>query len=500
MRYWLTIVLGLALFPQPVLANWHRAQSEHFIVYGNNSEKSLRNFAIKLEHFDQILRFVTQITDADPGNPLTVVAIDSEPQMRRLCHSQNAAGCYQTRLWGDIAYVQGSASNSGHEFGVTGQDVLFHEYTHHFMFHNFPQAYPPWYTEGFAELFAPTELRDNGQVNLGVVPQYRAWGIIETGYALQKMLTGMPDNMSQSDGNAYYGKAWLLAHYLMFESSRKDQLSRYLKLFSQGTPSLGAAQTAFGDLTILDHELQVYARGAIRYKIFKDFKFEDKPVTVTELSASESAAMPLTVRMWNGSRPDDIQPFLDDATALVSKYPDEPMAQSAAAEGNLDAKHFEQARHYNDMILATHPNFQGALLRRARIAQAELANDHDPQKWLAVRKLAIEANHATPNDPYSLMVYYETYRAGGTAVPDIAIKGLERALELSPQSTEIRISLAQEYLRLSKKAELDQVTAPMVNDPHDAFTRGIATALRAAPLGSYLKEIKFDVPSIKTKP
>ena len=34
--------------------------------------------------------------------------------------------------------------------GGMGDDVLLHEYAHHFMMQNFASTYPAWFVEGFA--------------------------------------------------------------------------------------------------------------------------------------------------------------------------------------------------------------------------------------------------------------------------------------------------------------------------------------------------------------
>ena len=54
------------------------------------------------------------------------------------------------------------------------QQVLFHEYTHHFMFQHFSAAYPSWYVEGFAETAATIVMKPDGSFHLGNPPQYRS--------------------------------------------------------------------------------------------------------------------------------------------------------------------------------------------------------------------------------------------------------------------------------------------------------------------------------------
>ena len=47
----------LALCAGPAFAQtWLKAESEHFIVYSDGGERALRDYVVKLERFDQILR------------------------------------------------------------------------------------------------------------------------------------------------------------------------------------------------------------------------------------------------------------------------------------------------------------------------------------------------------------------------------------------------------------------------------------------------------------
>jgi hypothetical protein len=53
----LLLALALvALTPASALAEWRRAESAHFVVYSDGSERSLREYTAKLERFDALMR------------------------------------------------------------------------------------------------------------------------------------------------------------------------------------------------------------------------------------------------------------------------------------------------------------------------------------------------------------------------------------------------------------------------------------------------------------
>ena len=68
-----TLIVALALlWPAAASAEWRKAESEHFIVYGDVPEQGLRGFAQNLERFDQLLRMVTNVRTPPTGRKLTV--------------------------------------------------------------------------------------------------------------------------------------------------------------------------------------------------------------------------------------------------------------------------------------------------------------------------------------------------------------------------------------------------------------------------------------------
>ena len=52
----LAVAAMMLLAPTPALAQWLRAETDHFIIYGAGSERSLRAYAEKVERFDFFLR------------------------------------------------------------------------------------------------------------------------------------------------------------------------------------------------------------------------------------------------------------------------------------------------------------------------------------------------------------------------------------------------------------------------------------------------------------
>ena len=71
------------------------------------------------------------------------------------------------------------------------EKVLFHEYTHHFMFQHFEAAYPKWYSEGFAETIATIAMKPDGSFHIGDPPNYRSDLLFQSmlNVSVERMLT-----------------------------------------------------------------------------------------------------------------------------------------------------------------------------------------------------------------------------------------------------------------------------------------------------------------------
>ena len=63
----LAATTSLALAPAAMAADWFRAETEHFIVYAEDSQDDTVEFAQDLERLDEVLSFFTGVnTDDEP--------------------------------------------------------------------------------------------------------------------------------------------------------------------------------------------------------------------------------------------------------------------------------------------------------------------------------------------------------------------------------------------------------------------------------------------------
>ncbi len=471
----------LALLPSAAHA-WVKIESPHFIVYGSASEDRTRRFTEHVEKFDALLRKMNGLAPDDaPPVKLTIFIVPSVSAVRKQIQgdSSNVAGYYNAVITGPYAVVPASAGDGG-TFDLNAETILFHEYAHHFMLQYFAVGYAPWFVEGFAEYWSTAVFRSDGGVDAGMPARFRFYDLVRAApFPMKRMFSADFGRMTEDDTSRFYAWSWLLTHYLYLSPERKGQLNTYIKAFAEGKPATVAATTAFGDIEQLQKDLVKYRDASrIAYLKLKSFSVAAPAMTVTPLDAAQSAMMPLFIRFTRGSNgPDEVAAFAADARSNATRFPGNAMALELLAEGELDAKQFEAATKANDALLAARPDDARALLRRARIAAASLQGGGDALAWKTVRQLVVKANHANPNDPFPLLMNFETYRQSGVMPPQLAIDGLRRAQELAPQVGSLRFMLASIYMRQDKKDFATAVLAPMLNEPHSAQARAEARAL-----------------------
>jgi tetratricopeptide (TPR) repeat protein len=481
----LVLALSLAMIATPARAEWHKAKSEHFVIYSDSSANHLREFSQRLERYHMAMARVTGHTPPkpSPSNRVTVYAVGSERNLKRLYGdtSSNVGGFYIPRAGASVAFVPNV--KLGGSDADSSLIILLHEYAHHFSIASTPFALPRWITEGSAEFFAAARFPKSGGVDLGLPANHRAG---ELALAPQLSIRELLDydrivSDSEPKRNAFSGQSWLLFHYLMFNEERKAHYRDYAARFMSGTPSLHAAEEAFGDLDALEKELKAYRRK--RSLPYLEVSPEALPVgkiTVTRLSAGMDAMMDVILTSRRGVTHDQAIALLPEARAIAAKYPDDPGVLTALAEAEFDAGNDAEAIAAADKALAldgSHTNAyvqQGfALFRLEREAEdAEAAFKAAMKPFNALNK--IEADHPLP-----LIHYYLSFVERSVEPVENARAAIERALLLSPFDRGLRFNVAQMMIGEANNSLAAEHLKPLAADPHDRGRAELAKKLIA---------------------
>lgn len=467
-------------------ASWYQAQSKHFIIYADDNPDHLRNFAAWLERFDSGVRYVKSWADPEigDGNRLTLYVLPKSTDVRALAGDKMGFidGFYTGRVSGSLAYIgKDSTVSSDSE---TAMSVLFHEYTHHLMMQDQQRPYPEWYVEGFAEFFSVPKLDRDGGIWFGRPPKYRADTIMYgPKVPLNVLLNGMHPKMSNEVRDAFYGRGWLLTHYLLLgPPARQGQLDAYNRALSSGSPPLEAAQKAFGDLGKLDRELDAYRnKGLLTFKVSAD-KLRTGSIQVTPLTAGASQVILLQSKIkYKENQP--AEALAAQVRTIESKFPGDELVERTLAEAELNADHPAAAEAAADRALRANPRSTEAMVfkGRAMAQRAEAEDDRDKSDALfeQARTLLINANKLDTEDPEPLFEYYTTFLHEGRRPTDNAIAGMHYASELAPQDLGVRMNSAIAYLNEGKYPEARATLVVVAYSPHGGGSGEMARKLIA---------------------
>jgi len=490
-------------------AEWLKAETDHFIVYGDTSEASLRRYARKVERFDALLRTYYPIQTEYEIPKLEIFMADGRRDMNQVSPgiSEGVAGYY--------------SPNSGRIYAVVdtrsrmGDVVVYHEYAHHFMFQMRANAYPSWFVEGFAEYYSTADV-DEDHIQFGLHNPGRMNSLTVGGNTWADMEDVLKWRLTASGrypAHLYYAQAWAMTHYFMSTPERTQMLGRYLAGVVGGEDSVVAMQTATGRTPDeLQSDIRRYLLGRINV-LSPQIELPDPDVKISQLPKSVAEAVWLDIRLDN--EPVIVTANDDDGRTKKSESQKAREVREEAEQrvelirsafalaethkgdrtGLLLAARAHRLTKRPDLALATlEPALNDAqkdadILRVAAMALLDQAGaETDPEAAQALRRRAsgylARAMDAAPTDFRVYLGLNDTRRGGARYPTDNDISTLEVATALAPQSFEARLRLGDAYMTRNLNVEALQVLTPVSNSPHrSSYTRRAREMITRARAG-----------------
>lgn len=451
----------------PAKAEWLRAESEHFILYGNTSESAIRNYTRKVERFDALLRiWFPPRSDAIAAPKLTIYLADGTEDMRKVAPSipDNIAGFYTAGEERIFAITGGRGAENDH--------TLFHEYAHHFMYQHMPGAYPGWFVEGFAEFFATAELTPN-RMRVGLHSPGRLNSLTMGANTWLPMETILRSRAAEIGSNAhfYYAQSWALTHYFLSTDERRAAMGRYLTAVMSGGDPVASLEPATGLTPAqLQGRVQSYL-GRIGFRP-EQREFPPAEVTVTRLPPSARDLIWLDLRLARFV-PEALRAGnLAEAQRAADRHPGDPWAARVLAQAHLDMKQPAQAIQVLEASLALQPDDPLALRMKA-VSLMDLGDtlkEDDPEQHRALfgqaRSSLARAYQLDALD-YRLYLSLDRSRRASDSYPtenDLNTLLLGRAL--APQVQTLTVRAAQAFLSLDDPLSAVSLLVPIANNPH----------------------------------
>src|SRR5262245_20291097 len=311
---------------------WLKAQSAHFALIGDASEKEIRDVGMRLEQFREAFSQISsQIFSPSVNNssvPVTVIVFKNDSAYRPFKplyqgKPADVSGHFQSS--GDVAYIAMAAGRSvGNPYAV-----IFHEYVHALTSGGALPAtlgapLPTWASEGLAEYFSSFEVTGGGKKGrLGAAIASHARLLRERPLIPLETLLAVdqtsPFYVETDKKSLFYAESWALTHYLLRPGGSRSQFRQLLNALAQGKPAdLSFKQTFQTGYAGIEQELRnyidrgVYPTEDVTFARQLGFGAE---VKTAPLSEAEVQAY-LGDLLWRIHRSVDGEAFLDRAISL----------------------------------------------------------------------------------------------------------------------------------------------------------------------------------------
>jgi hypothetical protein len=455
-------------------AAWYKAETDRFVVYGEGREQSVRDYALKLTTYDHVLRlFHPSTLGRVPDTKLIVYLVNSRSDLKRIRPAlpSDTAGFY-------TAMNEGIFAVATTEAGFGADDVMFHEYAHHFMLENFPAAYPAWFVEGFAEYFMTAEVLP-GSVKIGAYNPARAYSLArDTWIPLGELLSRTTAETRKERIGAYYSQAWLLTHYMRSAPERRRQLDVAINAIASGVAPVKAMEDATGmSLAELTKLLKAYKK--LELMTFMDpMKGVTPAITVTVMDKSTDDLLLDNLRLILAPTGRIDAPFLAAVRRKAAKYPGDALAEITLARAEFVMGDVAAGEALVKRRLEAQPQ-DGEALLLAGTGQL-MAGIRDPAKreerYRAARPLLVKAYGLNKKD-FRPLYGYALSRTVEPAYPTVNdLNAWIEARLLAPAVAEISFHAGTVMLTRGDRPAALRVLTPLMNNPHGG---NVAAQVRA---------------------
>lgn len=443
---------------------WLHTSTPSFSLYGRVGQKALIEMANDLEDFAGLLRALHGLSDPGDERPLPIYLTSRQSDLKRIRPEvADYVGGFYSASVGDVFAVLTLEGD-----GDRGRQLLFHEYTHHFMKQNAPAAYASWLVEGYAEYFMTARFKPD-VVEVGVTSRRVAWlRGTNTWTPFEEILGRRALTGRRTDIAAFYAQSWILTHYMMSDPARLSRLTRYAQAVAEGGDPVALAPEAIGvPLADLERVLKRYM-GSLPGRRMARPPSSAQQRTVTRLSASADDLILENQRLKMGVPKEQRPELLTMIRERAARYPNDRLADLTLARVENDFGDRAKAQALLKRRIETDPRDVESIqmmgwscMLQARAEPAQAAKHlKDARDWFG-KGFAVDPNNA-------LLLYdYGISRRGEPGYPnDNAVNVLLRAQQLAPQVAQFRLAAADALMRRDRFDEAAAMVEPVFNDPH----------------------------------
>lgn len=466
---WFVVTVGGSAFAE----TWTKAETSHFVVYGNGDVGGLRKAAENLEAFDDLFWTLYGLdSPAQGGSKFKVYLVSGGlADLRRVSPdiSAGTAGFYLASPEETFAIA----------LRADDQSIVQHEYVHYLMLRHFPSTYPAWFVEGYAEYLMTADIKERS-ADVGKPDERRQYTLTnEKWLPWSDVLGGRVYDIPEAKRLAFYAQAWLLTHYFYADPGRTPQLEAYIAAIAKGENSVDAMTRATGlSPQALDKAMRFYYAGASHYREIDRSKRPKAQVAITTLPPSAELMLEdLDVRTGvpDAAKAD----LLATIRSKAARHPGDAFAELALARAEIALGDPPVGAAILKKRLAANSTDVDALLLEAQ--RLMKVGDADPVQRQALYDqaggLLVRAFQADPTRYQTLFAFARTRVLDPHYPSDNALQALLMSFNLGPQVADIRLETARALIIRGKKAEATAILTILANSPHGGASAKAAKAM-----------------------
>jgi Flp pilus assembly protein TadD len=487
-RFCAVLIALVALFvSSPANAEWRKAETARFVVYGDVDTRTITEAAQELELYDSVLRFLHGVNiNGVPARKLSIYLVRDSAGLRQVRPGLSGlvAGFYSATDE-DIFAIAINERPDRRSVRASriepNKQALLHEYAHHFMLDSSAAGYPAWLVEGYAEYFSTADL-DSHQIRVGLHSPERAYWLNQGPWlSLDDILTHRVSDFRTGERQIqFYAQSWLLTHWFLSRPERASMLVAYNNNMRQGMGSVPAFEVSTGmTLAAMEAEQRRYVRQPVAIKVFSADRFGTPTVEVTSLPSGESELLLLNLRLDVTLDEDDAAQALNQIRSRAARFPNTPFAQRVLARAEAKYGDDGTAEAILQALIQTDPNDAESLEGLAQI-RIDKADDDGADRPTLLREARTYLARAYASNPERYQTLFALARIRTTAPSyptDNDMATILAAYDLAPQVDSVRFLAAQARMMRGEYAEAITLLEPLASDPHGEDGAAAAQAL-----------------------
>ncbi len=470
-------VANVVVSPQ-ASGHWLRAESEHVIVYSDESAAVLRKTVADLEVLDQTLRALYGKGEGPPPRKFPIYLV--RPVERGVSENREyrrfMPDAPVTALSMDVAQVDDIFAvvvrNDFRFFDVVdrteGDDGVLGAYALHFFSETFPFREPRWMIKGAALYYSALDIQPD-HVVIGRTP-----AMFDDDLAAQDLrkigdiIAEAGDDWAYSQRLRYDAQSALLVRYLWSDPERKARLATYLERIEGGERDLKATWSeVFGQpIEKLPDALRTFLGAA---PVVTTLPRPAGPLPVIRIRRMPAGADDLILELQQlktggaGDRSD----LLRHIRKAAARRPDERYSRQALARAEIMIGDRDKGEALLEALLKEDAGNLEALrlMGTSKLYRAAADKARRAELLTEARTYLTRADAAEPNDYQTLFLLAQTMATDDRPSPE-RLALLRRAVSLAPEVAKIRLVAAVAFLFANDTQTAYQLLKPISADPY----------------------------------